>query len=86
MLVRKRVLEKYSALRVSNRGEAERFLSSFLQVDNDFENALLDPITKRLSKPHEMLEAVLLDTVDKASSSTQSQDPEITAELSRQVS
>ena len=33
-----------------------------------------------------MLEAVLLDTVDKASSSTQSQDPEIAAELSRQVS
>jgi hypothetical protein len=45
MLVRKRVLEKYSALRVSSRGEAERCLSSSLKVDNDFELALLDPIS-----------------------------------------
>ena len=50
MLVRKRVLEKYSALRVSNRGEAERFLSSSLKVDNDFELALLDPISLSASR------------------------------------
>lgn len=50
MLVRKRVLETYSALRVSNRGEAERFLSSSLKVDNDFELALLDPISLSASR------------------------------------